>query len=186
MKHPTNEEWVTHLYGETTPSEGQQLNQHLKRCDKCRTQWEAWKSCQPLLGKTPQPSDNAVVWQLTRWAAAACIVLGLTYFAGYNLGQKQAIPNHILTELRQEILKEIPPLQARELSTLRLDLENRIAEHLQNTDQTIKIVRQEAAAGRRQLRLELETVALIGESRYQLSKNQHQAHFPGLQSPQKK
>ncbi|MEW6156100.1 MAG: zf-HC2 domain-containing protein [Verrucomicrobiota bacterium] len=117
MSHPSREDWMAYLYGESSPETHQSLQQHLDVCPPCRVQMEAWQQTREALSTWElAPAVKRRRWTaLTmRWAAAAVFVLGV----GFGLGRltiaapdveklRAAIVSPLKEELHAEIRREM-------------------------------------------------------------------------------
>jgi hypothetical protein len=82
MKHPTQEEWMEHLYGESTPGRRAELAEHSRQCAECRNLLAKWDSARTSLdewrlGSLAQGAGlfrSRVAWGL---AAAVTFLLGV-------------------------------------------------------------------------------------------------------------
>src|SRR5262245_30714305 len=83
--HPTPEQWMAFVYGEDTPAEHLQLEEHLRACPDCRPQVARWRESMRALDAwtLPKPKRRPATARGLRWAAAAAIFLG----AGLAIGR---------------------------------------------------------------------------------------------------
>jgi hypothetical protein len=80
MKHPTPEELVSWVYGETN---NKQLSAHVKECAECRAQTETWRGIMKTLDDLPAPAARRrFAWAPVQWAAAAALFLLLGIITG--------------------------------------------------------------------------------------------------------
>jgi hypothetical protein len=80
MKHPTPEELVSWVYGETSGCAKRELQAHVNECAECRAQVDLWRATTHALDDLPAPVARrrwmpvTVPWQ---WAAAAALFVAL-------------------------------------------------------------------------------------------------------------
>jgi hypothetical protein len=84
MKHPSPEELMEHLYGESSPTENSAMAAHLQACADCRRQTSTWRDAMKTLDGWPLPAPRArrVARPILRWAAAAAVLLGVGFLTG--------------------------------------------------------------------------------------------------------
>jgi len=87
MAHPGQDEWMKYLYGELAPDDHERRARHLLECEACREQVERWRGTMGGLegGRAAYMGGRGVnpsVFRLTRWAAAAVLILAVGIFAG--------------------------------------------------------------------------------------------------------
>jgi len=101
MKHPTREEWVIYLTGETQPTERSQLAEHLGECAECKEQVQSWRRTLGRLDawKMPAFTVRRRVQPFWRWAAAAALVVGTTF----ALGRFSSPASADIAKLRKEM-----------------------------------------------------------------------------------
>ncbi len=109
MKHPTPEQWMEYLYGESPSAARPELESHLEHCENCRRQTETWRSAMKRLDawtvEVPTRQKTFPAWSgLWKWAAAACLVLTSAFAAGRWSGPAVDLP-----ALQAQLAK---PLQA--------------------------------------------------------------------------
>ncbi len=111
MKHPSQEEWISYLYGETPTDERNTLDRHLKQCDLCRQQVNQWKATMIDLSQWELPGRKAQVpvgrrspltFAVIKWAAAATLMVGISYGAG-----RLSVSPDTLGQMRAEIEKDV-------------------------------------------------------------------------------
>lgn len=78
MKHPTAEELVSWVYGETTPRAKRELQAHVDECAECRAQVQTWRATGEALDALPAPVTGRR-WTRAplQWAAAAALFIAL-------------------------------------------------------------------------------------------------------------
>src|SRR5213075_2002144 len=89
--HPSPEQWMAFMYGEDTPDEHRQLDEHLQACAACRRQLGTWRESLRALDDwaLPAPAPRVPARRALRWAAAAAVLLGV----GLVLGRYSSAPN---------------------------------------------------------------------------------------------
>jgi|SRR5882724_10921200 len=142
MNHPTREEWVPYLFGETKPDARRQLNAHLKDCPDCRQEIDTWKMSLGLLDSwklPPVPRPAPSFAPFLNWAAAAAVVL----LAGFGIGRLtaradvQRVRAAIEQELRRELTQEFARLTREEMSK---SASSTLAAAAQQTDQAMAVL----------------------------------------------
>jgi len=104
MKHPSSEEWMDYLYGETPAARRTALKAHLADCVECRGQVDHWRGAMKALDEWRLPSGGrrrrgGVLRTVGRWAVAAVLLMAL----GYGVGQVTALGRPDRERLRQEL-----------------------------------------------------------------------------------
>src|SRR4030042_684768 len=82
MTHPSPEEWMAWLYGESSGDAGRLLADHLKACSECQTQIAQWRQAMGALSawRLPLAGRSATAaWRPLRWAAAALVLLAVGF-----------------------------------------------------------------------------------------------------------
>jgi anti-sigma factor RsiW len=108
MNHPSQEEWVAHVYGELPPARQETLEAHLGACPECRAQVEQWRATMAALTawQVPAKRQSSRQWQAQlKWALAALVVLALGVGWGRLSGPKAPDTARLSAEL-------LPTLQA--------------------------------------------------------------------------
>ena len=126
MNHPTREEWMDYLYGETSRKTRKRMSSHLRVCETCRSDVAEWRGAMSELDGWRLPDKRSVVPRprgALRWAAAAMLLL----FAGYGLGLLLRPGATGVAELREEIETS---LRASLESSIREDLRREFDESL--------------------------------------------------------
>jgi hypothetical protein len=86
MKHPTAEELVSWVYGETSGRAKRELQVHVNECGECRAQVDLWRETGDALEDLPAPAARRgwtpVVAAPLRWAAAAALFVALGIVLG--------------------------------------------------------------------------------------------------------
>ena len=145
MNHPTREEWVPYLFGETKADARRQLNAHLKDCPDCRQEIESWKMSLGLLDAwklPPVPRPAPSFAPLLNWAVAAAVVL----LVGFGIGRLSAkadvqkVRAAIEPELRRELTQEFARLTREEINK---SASSTLAAAAQQTDQAMAVLGKE-------------------------------------------
>jgi hypothetical protein len=127
MNHPTREEWVPFLYGESKREVRRQLQAHLGECADCRAQVEAWQESIQRLDRWKLPRrSRAIEWFVPalKWATATGLVLAL----GFGIGRSTAagsdveklrarLEPQLRESLRQEMTQMVRDEVGRSVST---------------------------------------------------------------------
>ena len=85
VKHPSNEEWMSFVYGELPVARHVELKAHAASCAECGHKVQGWRATMTTLDKSvlpkrkPAPTANV---QWAQWAVAAAIVLFIGFLAG--------------------------------------------------------------------------------------------------------
>jgi hypothetical protein len=123
MNHPTRDQWLSYLYGESGAGERLRLMAHLRVCQDCKAVIDEWQATgrdldvwQPPLPKSHAPLAPPAF----KWAAAAIIILSI----GIGLGRLWAAGN--VEKLRAAVEPEIR-------AQLRLELAQIVRDTLNET-----------------------------------------------------
>jgi hypothetical protein len=116
MNHPSPEEWVPYLYGESPAEARRALKAHLSSCAECRNQLAEWRSGlkrldawtlkrerAPALGRLLNPAA-------LKWAFAALVLLLAGFAAGRFGGDRTSAAEmraSLEPELRRALLQDI-------------------------------------------------------------------------------
>jgi len=100
--HPSPEQWMAFVYGEDTPDEHRQLDEHLQACAVCRRQISAWRESMRALDDwaLPAPARRAPARRTLRWAAAAAVLLGAGLVLGRLSSASGSDPQKLQASLR--------------------------------------------------------------------------------------
>ena len=111
VDHPSREEWVAYLYGESDARDQSRLTAHLHDCAECRGQVEAWRKTMYALNAwelAPASSRaRAVVPQWVPVAAAAAFALFIGIGAARVTAPKPVDVDALRAELGQNLRQEI-------------------------------------------------------------------------------
>ena len=107
MNHPTREDWMEYLYGETPADLRSARAEHLRECAECRAQLDAWQQTKRALDSWEtgvRPLRTRTVFSgAVRWAAAACLAVALGF-----VGARLATPELIDAEaMRADIARDV-------------------------------------------------------------------------------
>lgn len=147
MKHPTQEQWMDYLYGESPAPERAELAAHLQSCSACAAQVARWNSIRDRLDdwKLPDAVKRAA-WRIpagVKWAMAAAFMiaaLGIGFGAGRVSGTKALRAEmHIALQQAQQdhrliiaAVQRLDEARQAEILALRKDLET-VAINADNT-----------------------------------------------------
>jgi hypothetical protein len=173
MKHPTQEQWMTYLYGESAAAEKEGMDVHLEQCAECRTRVRQWRSVMNSLDgwKLPATTKRSFAQPVIKWGVAAALIFGLG--CGWGLSQFSAKKGNLALQqqMRQEFRTELTSALEKQREQLlgeaiRLVDEKRIGDK----EETVAAIRRISAAQRadyNSLRRELETLAVMTETSLQ-------------------
>ena len=127
MNHPTNEDWMSYIYQETTGVERARLDGHLQDCPQCQTKLNDWQATQRSLdtwqleprraGRKGAVSVLARPW--LKWAAAAMLLAGIGFSAGRFSTAGSVDPQKLRAEiepgLREQLRAELVQTMKEEL-----------------------------------------------------------------------
>jgi hypothetical protein len=168
MKHPPAEQWMTWLYGESTPAEKTHLDTHLRSCLECQAKVKVWRASAAALdgwslqGKRPTRLARPAL----KWAAAAAVLLALGIGLGRLSSPAAAQIDAARAALRQELARQIETARADtrlELDEIAAAYEDKRAEENQAVSAALQKLDARWAAKYTSLRRELETVAVLTE-----------------------
>jgi len=103
--HPSSEEWMSFLYGETAPVRHAELHAHLQHCAVCREQVGTWRGSMTALDAWAEvrPARRTFASPAIRWAAAAAVVLGI----GIGVGRLTTAPAPDVQQLQAAFRAEM-------------------------------------------------------------------------------
>ncbi len=124
MNHPSREEWVPFLFGETDAATRRRLAAHLKSCPDCGREIQAWRRSLGRLDSWRLPRGTtalAFTWQpMVKWAWAAMLVLGVGFLAGRFTTPSRAeiaqLRGELQSSLRAELQQSLAQAQERNAS----------------------------------------------------------------------
>ena len=189
MKHLTSEDWANYLYEELPPEEKQRCQSHLKDCDQCRVELEKWQAIQQQLNRwqLPLPTRPTSIYSSSvRWAIAAIALIGISFLFGYLSAPRPPSTESMIAALRSEFQSDLLRVKKelaqsanhsrseslRGVEALREDVEKLLFNHTREIETALLGVQNESSANIKKIQMELETVAIVAEGRYQLSQNQ--------------
>ena len=186
MKHPSNEDWLSFLYEECSTEQLKSWDRHRQECPQCAQLVDQWRESQRILSKwelAPTFRRYRPAFRPHVWAIAAVALISVAFLFGYSFGISSRLAAPSTTELQQRLHTEIQQaiarydaekstLEAKEIEDQIKTLETLISTQGRSTDLAIAQLHQETAAAVEQIHVQLETVALVGEGRYQQSLNQ--------------
>lgn len=107
--HPSPEQWMAFMYGEDSPDEHRQLDEHLQACAACRRQIGAWRDGMRALDEwtLPAPHRRVPVRRALRWAAAAAVVLGVGLVLGRISSTSASDPQKLQAGLRAYVDRQL-------------------------------------------------------------------------------
>jgi hypothetical protein len=115
MNHPSQEDWIAYLYGETAPSAQETLRDHLAGCPECKAQFEQWRAVMTSLDgwKLPRTSHPQPAWEQPwlKWGLAAALMLGLgltlRWLPAPHAGATASLRAELLPALRSELRRDL-------------------------------------------------------------------------------
>ena len=182
MNHPTPEDWMTHLYGETPAPQRAELEAHLRQCAACATRVKGWRASMGALDAWTLPASRRArgtpgVW---RWAAAAAVVLAAGFAVGRFSGTE---PRELQAKTQREFDTKLAAMReefrtstAAELRAVLTDfgqeLDDKRSADAQSFLAALRQVDARFGANFNRLRRDLDTVAVVADGR--LSDTQEQ------------
>lgn len=173
MNHPSQEEWAAYLYDELPEPRRSDLQAHLGVCPDCKKQVDAWHHAASQLDSWVIPArkvSRPFPLPAVRWAAAACLVLGLGFLAGRWASPPAVNADQLRAELRKEFAGQLDRAMAAARTETQQTFQNLAtawAQARQEDQQTTLALLQRAERNHQMdfvsLRRDLETVALFGE-----------------------
>jgi hypothetical protein len=173
MKHPTQEQWMNYLYGESAAAEKAGMDFHLEQCSECRTKVRQWRSVMKSLDgwKMPVTTKRSFAQPAMKWGIAAALIFGLV--CGWGLSQfiakkgNLALQQQMRQEFRAELTRAMDAQRQQILGeAIRMVDEKRV----EDKQETVTAIRRISAAQRadyNSLRRELETLAVMTETSLQ-------------------
>ena len=182
---------MTYLYHECDSIVAATFDDHLANCNSCRQQVSAWRMAQHDLDQSTVPSlpsHGHTGSVALPWAIAAVLAIGFAFLFGRLNGLHAD-----LEQMRREAATMASPASPtnrsdqapiseerfaalqRELADLETHAESLIAQQASETATAMAQLRHESQTALDQIQHQLETVALVGERRYQQFRGQHLA-----------
>jgi len=184
MTHPTPEDWMAHLYGETPAARRAALDSHLQQCASCAARVQDWRSGMASLDQWELPSAprNPVARPFLRWAAAAAVILVLGFVCGrFSAGNTRAAQAALqkdfefrLAQAREELRAAAATETQRALELFAQAIEEKRAGDTATIVAALRQVDDRFAANLARLRRDLDTVAVVADGR--LSDTQEQLY----------
>ena len=116
MNHPSQETWMSYLYGELDAPEQKEMTGHLEACFDCRTQVKSWQATMIKLDSWKVPSiahsrsGHGIRFRVLRWSAAAAILIAAGALAG-RLGASKAVDSEALRrDIETSVTTSIQPV----------------------------------------------------------------------------
>ncbi|WP_040546894.1 anti-sigma factor family protein [Pedosphaera parvula] len=170
MKHPTQEQWMAYLYGESAAAEKDEMSAHLAQCADCRDKVSRWRGVMNSLDdwKLPAAAKRPLVQPMMKWGIAAALILGL----GCGLGMSRLFSKTESVVLQQQMRREFQAELKSALDNQRVQLlteATRMAEEKRAGDkqEMAAAIRRISAAQRADynyLQREVETMAVMTET----------------------
>jgi len=141
MKHPSREEWVPFLWGETTVETKSRLSEHLQQCPECAAEVSAWRRTLNRLDGWEYPARPAGRFKalpLIKWAAAAALILGVGFGFGrfaipsapdinkLRADMESSLKTSLVPQLREQMRREIQAELDPAVALLRNQVTNQI------------------------------------------------------------
>jgi hypothetical protein len=188
MKHPTADEWMSFLYGESSATERSRLSAHLTHCPECRAQAEGWRGAMQALDewRLPVPGRARALWLgPVKWAAAAALILGLGVALGRFTSPALAEARQWKAGLERDMQQQFQLARAQLREEFKRQQEEGGAETQRLLAEMVKAAEEQRATDREstavalrqlddsrirdqaQLRKELETVAVLTQSGFE-------------------
>jgi len=135
MKHPTPEQWMALLYGETAEPGTLEFETHLRECETCRNQFAQWREAKGHLNEWQlEQAPAATSWRGSKaaWGIAAAITLLFGVGLGRLTAARSNDPEQVAKILEPRIQARIEAAgreqELRVQERLKTEVERRIAE----------------------------------------------------------
>ncbi len=123
MSHPTNEQWMSYLYGEATEADRSWLPDHLRGCPRCQAKMAEWKAAREGLDGWQLASDKTLRNRAARygadwfkWAAAAALFVIVGFGAGrFSSASAEKVRAAVEPEIRSQLRAEFAQTLRQEL-----------------------------------------------------------------------
>src|SRR5215472_8551848 len=115
MTHPTNEEWMSYLYGEINRTDRERLSVHLEVCLHCQDKVAEWQGALKNLdgwqlangSRAPRRlKQSRFVPVSLKWAAALVLFAGAGFAVG-RLSSSSASPEQVRAAIEPEIRQQL-------------------------------------------------------------------------------
>lgn len=106
VSHPSAEQWMDYLYGESTRVDRSRLGAHLKGCQICQETLQGWRGVKSSLSEWKLPAQTPVMVSrpYVKWAAAAAIMaLGVALGLAGSVTVRARETASLRNELREEV-----------------------------------------------------------------------------------
>jgi hypothetical protein len=175
MKHPETHDWMSWLYGESTPAEKRILDAHLTACPECRDRVERWRATLGHLDSAAAPRLDPVrrrnYWPALKWSAAAAVLLSVGVGMGRLSGAtERALDQRLQTwssswqaHAEDQRRRDLDEMAARTMASVRTENQEILAE----LSRRIQAMREEDRVALVQLieRVDRQRAGEIGELR---------------------
>ncbi len=123
MSHPTNEQWMSYLYGEATETDRAWLPEHLRVCPRCQAKMAEWQSArvgldgwEPSTGKVLRKRAARYGFAGLKWVAAAALFVVVGFSAGrFSSASPEKMRAAIEPEIRSQLRAEFAQTLRQEL-----------------------------------------------------------------------
>ena len=108
--HPGKEDWMSQLYGETTPDKQAEMDAHLAACPECQRNVAGWRTAMEALDawQLPRRATRPVVASpQLKWAIAALLMLGFGLMLGRVTTPSRASAEEIAATLTPQLRGEM-------------------------------------------------------------------------------
>ncbi len=112
MSHPSREEWVAFLYGESDPESDKSLTAHLQVCRQCQESIATWRGVMAELDawQLPRrPTHARQRWRIVRAAAAAILLIALGVTLGRFTAPRAPDGEALRTSLEASLTSSLEP-----------------------------------------------------------------------------
>ncbi|MBK8000909.1 MAG: zf-HC2 domain-containing protein [Verrucomicrobia bacterium] len=119
--HPNSEEWMSFLYGEASPERSAELDAHLRQCGECQKRVAHWRGTLAALDADRSPAitrSRRSAARISRWAAAAALVLGIGFGAGRLTSSSSAEMARLEMAMRTEMEAKLTASRAELLASI--------------------------------------------------------------------
>jgi hypothetical protein len=120
MNHPSQQEWMSYLYGELPAEQRADLKTHLEACPQCRSSADAWQGTMRELSSwnlSKAMAHSKMANLLLKWGIAALLILGFSF--GFGRLSARTAP-----DLKQIQMALAPALREQLRTELTADLQS--------------------------------------------------------------